>query len=81
MAKIDFEKQLGEGSAELLGQLSAALGVKGKAAILKLIATEPAARRLAEKIIGVGSPAGIKTALQPSEITAAVSSKKAKVEF
>ncbi len=83
MAKqIDFAKQLGEGSAELLGQLESALGVKGKAAVLKLIGSDSEARRLATKIIGAASPAAVKAALDPA--AAAVrnpATKKAKVEF
>ncbi len=82
MGKIDFAKQIGEGSTELLSQLEAALGAKGKAAVLQLIKSDPEARRLAEKIIGAGSPAAIKNALDPA--AAAVrnpATKKAKVEF
>ena len=82
MAKIDFEARLGEGSTELLSQLESALGVKGKVAVLKLIGSDPAARRLATKLIGAGSQAAVKAALDPA--AAAVSNpatKKAKVEF
>ncbi len=85
MAKqINFEEQLGDGSAKLLSQLEAALGVKGKTAILKLLKSDPEARRLAEKIIGAGSPAGIKAALNPAAAdigAGARSPKKAQVEF
>ncbi len=81
MGKIDFAKQIG--SVEILGQLEAALGAKGKAAILQLIKTDPAARRLAEKIIGASSPAAVKEALNPqaAQASAPGSNKKAKVEF
>ncbi len=84
MAKqIDFAKQLGEGSAELLGQLESALGVKGKAAVLKLIGSDPEARRLATKIIGSGSPGVVKAALNPAaaQTSTPSSNRKAKVEF
>ncbi len=79
--KLDFEAQLG--SVEILGQLESALGVKGKAAVLQLIKTDPEARRLATKIIGVGSPAGIKAALGPAadQTSTPSSNRKAKVEF
>ncbi len=81
MAKINFEAELG--SAGILSQLESALGVKGKAAILQLIKTDPEARRLATKIIGSGSPAAVKNALDPAAAPGATpaSLKKAKVEF
>ena len=47
MAKIDFEKQLGADSGELLSQLEVVLGVKGRPAILKLLKSDPEARLLA----------------------------------
>ena len=83
MAKIDFSKQIGEGSAGLLSQLESALGVKGKAAVLQLIKKDPEARRLAEKIIGAGSPAAVKTALDPAaaQASAPASNRKAEVKF
>ncbi len=84
MAKIDFEARLGEGSAKLLAQLESALGAKGRSAILELIKSDPAARRLAEKIVGASSPAAIKEALKPKAAQASSapgSSQKAKVQF
>ncbi len=84
MAKIDFEARLGEGSAKLLAQLESALGAKGRSAILELIKSDPAARRLAEKIIGAGSPSAIKEALNPKAAQSSstpASTKKARVEF
>ena len=79
--KVDFEKQLTEGSA-VLGLLESALGVKGKSATLALIKSDPEARRIAEKIVGTGSPADLKAALDPAAAASgAASSKPAKVEF
>lgn len=81
MANIDFNKELG--SSEILGQLEAALGAKGKEAVLQLIKSDPEARKIAEKIIGAGSPAAIKAALDPAAAVSSApsSTKKAKVEF
>jgi len=81
--KIDFEAQLGEGSEQLLKSLQSALGTKNKEETLALIRKDPAARKIAEKIIGAGSPAAIKAALNPAAAgaTAGRSERKAKVEF
>ncbi len=83
MGKINFEAALGEGSAKLLAQLESALGAKGRSAILELIKKDPAARRLAEKIIGAGSPAAVKEALDPAAAAASspATKKKAGMEF
>ncbi len=82
MGKIDFEAALGEGSVELLAQLESALGTKGREATLALIKKDPAARRLAEKIIGAGSPAAVKAALDPAAAASSpVTKKKAGMEF
>ncbi len=80
--KLDFEAQLNADTGELLGQLEAALGARGKSAILRLIKTDPEARRLATKIIGSGSPAVVKAALDPAAVVSSpATKKKAGIEF
>jgi len=84
VAKLDFEKQLGGSSVETLAKLQAALGTKSKQETLALIRKDPEARKIAEKIIGAGSPAGMKSILNPAAAGAATdkrTERKAKVEF
>ena len=78
-----IEKMLSDtGSADLLGKVQAALGTKSKDETLALIRKDPEARRIASKIIGAGSPAGIKAALDPSALKGVpAGQRKARVEF
>lgn len=61
-----LEKQLNEAPKELVDQLEAALGAKGKPAILELIKKDLEARRLVSKIIGTASPLGVEASLNMS---------------
>lgn len=60
-----LEQQLTEAPKELVAKLEAALGARGKPAILELVKRDPEARRIFLKIVGTASPLGAEASLNP----------------
>jgi len=60
-----LEQRVQGSSQEAFERLRVALGAGTRDEVVALIRTDPEARRLAQKILGVSSPAGLKGTLNP----------------